>query len=85
MKCCFYYIMCFIQDFTINPCVFKITSESEINNIEVFVFILIPNEEAVDVSIVGDMGRDPGDFHTVRLNMAKAQISGGWYSYTKKE
>lgn len=76
--------MCFLQECTKNQRAFNITSELDIYHIELlehFTFILLPNEEVVDVSIVGDLGRGPGDLYTVWLNLAKAQVSGGWYSY----
>jgi len=45
------------------------------------VFLLVPDEEAVDVSYVRDNGIDPGDLHSVWPNLGKAQIGGCWYSY----
>lgn len=49
-----------------------------------FVFLSVPDEVVVDVSTVGNTGRHPGDLQTVRSNLAKGQISGGWYSYCEE-
>ena len=60
--------MCFLQECTKNQRAFNITSELDIYHIvllEHFTFILLPNEEVVDVSIVGNLRRGPGDLYTV--------------------
>lgn len=49
-----------------------------------FVVLSVPDEVVVDVSTVGDTGRHPGDLQTVCPNLAKGQISGGWYSYCEE-
>lgn len=44
-------------------------------------FILIPNDETVNVRGVWNLRRNPCDLKTVWSDFTKIQINGGWYSY----